>query len=404
MTGPLTPSDRRMRPSASAIGLSVLVFVAGLALFDMIGEMVLALSSTNGPGGFLREVLGGILSPPRDGWLTVTATGWLPGPNMVLMTALVLALGLGLSGAALAGATRLGALALLLALGVPLVAWSPLALGVIGAQAMFLLLDRGGRGSEALLQMVRLVGMLTVVVLLWSVPAALAVSLIAVALAPSAMLTLSRPLAAPRWAAPQQTTEADTAADDAPPSLAPLVDGPADLAPSVDQPAPVGVDAPTQTGAAPSHPSGPFGDDPVASLSQLTPAAALMSTARSALAAGEAAVLVLVRLDGLAGIAEHLGIVGGEALFAQATARLEAALPAGSLLSWMGDETFTALMPADAVDDPEALLAALAAPFSADLVVDGRAVSMEDALHVDVLSLTDDTLSELARWADAAPA
>jgi GGDEF domain-containing protein len=414
------------RLSAPRVVLPLAVFLAGLPLFDMVGEMVLALSGgTSGPGGLLA----GELPVPQDAWVTITAFGWLPGPNMILLTGFVLSLAVTLFGAALAGAARFGALALLLAMALPLVAWSPAALGVIGGQAILLLLDRGGRRSEALHQIVRLIGMLLVLLLTWPALPALVVSLIAVALAPSAMLTVSRPTSQPAPAAvpASERSTGETAPvrpAEAPEDTGPVASAPGHLAPAETPDA--GFEA-LEPSPDPAHPTlvefapepepepmpepdgpqaprpGPFGHDPVAALAQLTPAPDLVEAARAALGDGGTALLVMARLDGLAGIAEHLGVEGGAALFAEATARLECALPPGGLLSWLGDETFAALLPAGSWSDPDALVAALAAPFAAEMHVDGRAVSMEDALHVDVLALDTETLIELIRWADAAP-
>ncbi|WP_211369085.1 hypothetical protein [Roseospira navarrensis] len=373
--------------------MSLLVLLAGLVLIDMLGEAVAALAGAFGGGGLM-----GMLPPPLDRMmLPPPGLLWTP-PGLAGIGVLALTVSVGLYGSVQAGTARLGALALLLAVALPLVAWNPLALGVIGAQALLLAFDRTGRATETLAQIARLCGMVVALLVSWSTPAALAVSLIAVALAPSAMVTLSRtvPGAPARAAAPDAEPEPEPEADPEPQPEPEPAPAPAPEPPAVpDHPAT--PDAPDRTAP------GPFGHDPVAGLSHLTPAATLAATARAALAGGETPLLVLARLDGLAGIAEHLGAAGGEALFSEATARLAAALPAGSTLSWVGDETFGALMPDAGTTDLDGLMAALAAPFASEMVIEGRAISMEDALHVDAMVVDPDALVELDRWAGAAP-
>jgi GGDEF domain-containing protein len=116
------------------------------------------------------------------------------------------------------------------------------------------------------------------------------------------------------------------------------------------------------------------------------------------LADGRPAVLAVVRMDGLAGIAEHLGAEGGERLFAVATERLAAALPDDASLSWFGDETFVALLPVSRAEDLADLGVRLAAPFAEVLMVDGRPISMEDAIHADAVALDEETLTSVTAW------
>ncbi|KAA5605585.1 hypothetical protein F1188_10115 [Roseospira marina] len=436
--------------------LPLVVLLAGLVLMDLLGTAIAVLTGAHAGGllALLPAPLDRVVSPPPIAL-------WTP-PGLAGIGALTLAVALGQYGAVRVGAPRLGALALLLALALPLVAWNPLALGVIAGQAVLLTLSRDGRGSETLTQAVRLIGLIAAVLVTWTTAPAMVVSLVAVALAPAALVAVSQPAprdavskepqaAAPSAPEPEPAPAPETRTEAAPPSepASPPPSAPASGAPDAEpvaepeapaeptQPAAVFVEPETfadpeafvepdtlgepktvserktfadpetfaEPDIRPTTPDapGPFGTDPVAALAHLTPAPALVEAARAALAQGEVPLLALVRLDGLAGIAEHLGVQGGEALFAEATGRIAGALPVGSTLTWFGDETFAALLPASAAEDIDELMALLATPFATDLVVEGRAVSMEDALHVDAMALDADILAELDRWAGTAP-
>jgi len=392
--------------------LPLAVFLTGLILVDLLGVTVAALTGSFGGGGLLAQVpppLGHMLSPPPA--VMVSPMG------LAFLGFLTVALAVSLYGAARSGAARLAALTLLLALALPLMVWHPPALGIIGLQALLLAFSNGSGRDDAFTQAVRLIGLVLAVLITWTSPSALVIALIAVALAPSALLAVSIPASA--------KTATETAAF-APTAARDRADEPAfkpDLVPD-------GVTSPdTSTGTATLDPAafdtpeptlarspeadqglhselGVFGQDPVAALAHLTPAAALVERARTALieeSENSTPLLAMVRLDGLAGIAEHLGVGGGEALFAEATTRLDEALPPGGMLSWLGDETFVALMVAAASEDLDSVVAALAAPFASEILVNDRSVSMEDAFHADVVVLDPDILEDLAHWARSAP-
>jgi len=294
--------------------------------------------------------------------------------------------------AARLGAARLGAAGALLGVTLPLMVWNPLGLVILGGQSLVLLVDRTPQGSAAITQAARVLGLCAAVLVSGGAVSPLVVTLLAAALAPSALVALSAPVREP--------AAEPVAREDAPPPPAPTPTPAAESAPApppAPTPDPETAPAPKPDTATP----GLFGPDPVAALAHLTPAPALVEAARTALANAQPAVLALVRMDGLAGIAEHLGTEGGETLFAAATERLAAALPQAGTLSWVGDETFVALVPVAQADDVADLGPRLAAPFAEDLIVDGRPISMEDALHVEALMLDAETLEELAGWVRA---
>jgi len=399
--------------------LTMAVFLTALVLVDLLGGAVAALTGSFGSGGLLAQApppLGHMLSPPPAAMATPI--------GLALLGFLTVALAVSLYGATRSGASRLGALALLLALALPLMVWHPPALGIIGLQALLLAFSSGSSRGDAFAQVVRLIGLVLVVLITWTTPSALVVSLIAVALAPSALLAVSIPSSASAETAAEAMTFAPTEAldragepaieQDLVPDRVASPDpstGVATLDPATLEPVTLG--APDSGLAQPpqvdqdSRPEpGVFGHDPVAALAHLTPASALVERARTALIEESEAsppLLAMVRLDGLAGIAEHLDVGGGEALFAEATARLDQALPPGSMLSWLGDETFAALMVATASEDLDHVVAALATPFASEILVNGRPVSMEDAFHADVVVLDPEILEELTRWARSAP-
>ncbi|MBB4285346.1 hypothetical protein [Roseospira goensis] len=362
----------------------MLTAVSLLALVDLLGEAVAARAGAFGGGGVLAA-----LPDPVGRWLSPPPYALLSPVGLAGFGGLALVAALSGIGASRLGARRGAGLLALLGLIAPLAIWNPLAIAVMGGQALVLAAGRGGAGADdpartrAAAQAARVLGLTAAVLLTWTTPPALVVTLVAVALAPTALEALSAPVAG--TATEDASSRSGAAVPAAPAPAAP----PALAAVAV---------APEPT---PDAGAGPFGHDPVAALEHLAPASALVEAARAALARGEVPIVAVVRLDGLAGIAEHLGVRGGEALFAESTERLAAALPDDGMLSWMGDETFAALLPAAGCPDLGVLGETLAAPFTEDLIVDHRPISMEDAVHVDAMALDQAALADLASLAKA---
>lgn len=399
--------------TAVRLGLPLVTGLMVLALLDLLGAAMAAHLGAH-IGGLSAVGVLGLLPAPLDGWLSPSPVVLRTTGGLFLLAGLALACALASLACSRIGADRLGGLAGLTGVSVALAVWSPLGLTILGGQAVLVgLVGRTAADPRtgAVIGMARLLGLAAAVLTAGPAVPGLVVTLLAAALAPDALAALRRaPTDPSRQEREAETeTETETRAD---PSAIPAdlgwarastpVDPPTTPAPAPprSEPAPVSDQAPDPDpeAAAPPPSAGLFGHDPVSALAHLTPAETLVSAARAALAKGETSLLVVARLDGLAGIAEHLGVGGGEALFATATERLASALPADSLLAWIGDETFAALITDSGTIDLEALCDSLAAPFAEHLMVAGRPISMEDALHVDATALNTETFEELARW------
>lgn len=379
MTRPLAPP--RM---AGLAALAAMIALALPILMDLLGGAVTDLTDTIPAAGLLRGLV------PWPAWP-------LSPPGLATLTGLIVATALGWLGTARLGARRLGGLAVLIGLTVSLAAWAPLVLPVMGFQALALLFDRSPEGARTLPMVTRLLGVVAAILLTGHSPPAMTVAVVCAALAPDALATLARPLARQ----PDGTEQTSTTGTQAPPSASEIEAEAATAPPAARESSGAAGSSPTAivdaTPPAEAH-AGPhalFGTDPVTALAHLTPADHLLETARDILADGRTPIVAVLRLDGLTGIAEHLGVGGGEDLFAVATERLAQALPADGVLSWLGDETFAALLPSATANDMEALETALTAPFIDDMIIDGRPISMEDALHVDAAVVDEAILDEL---------
>ncbi|MBB4264720.1 hypothetical protein [Roseospira visakhapatnamensis] len=447
---PLSPPDPSAAvedpPPALGRGVAIILAVVGavglLVLVDLLGMVVAGHAGAFGGGGLL-----GMLPPPVGSWLAPPPMLLVAPEGHAALAALAVLVAACGHGVARGDAARMaGALDLVAVLAVGVI-WAPVVGAVVAGQGAFLALagwiNRGrGPGGGAMVpgvtQAARLLGVCAAVLLVDTTPPALMVALVVAGLAPWALarLLFGRDAAPPVRARRRSASTPDAPSgepDDRPtapdPEEAATVDGLVDpvadddrlLDPVGDAGAEVG-DEVGDEGAdrmvdpdadrlpprvVPMAPvTGPFGADAVAETADLVPATDLPEAARVALNAGGGAILAVIRVDGLAGIAEHLGVTGGGVLFTQTSGRLAGALPAGALLAWMGDETFAALVPVaggTASGDMDSVLGSLggglAAPFAADLVVEGRAISMEDAIHVEVTALQVEMLPDLAQWA-----
>jgi len=440
VTEPLPPSlssksDHSVPPPALGAGIAGVLAVLGalglLIVVDLLGQVAAGHAGAFGGVGLLAA-------------LPVSVGVWLSLPPMLLIGSTGLAVVAGLAAVVMAcghGVARgdvarfAGGLDLLAVLAAGVV-WSPMVAAVIGAQAVFLALacwinrGRGPQGGSVVPGVTQATRILGVVAAIWlgsTTPPALAVSLVVVALAPWALVRLmfGRVVAPPvRSSAPAQA-EVSEEAESVDEAETPTLEGGGapDLAAGEPEDVwirPVGLPTPSEVvdpavvsvSEVPAAPSGagPFGVDPLADTAHLAPGSRLIDSARDALESGGGAILAVIRVDGLAGIAEHLGETGGGALFAQTSERLAEALPETAHLAWVGDETFAALVPVvgeSASGDMDSLLGSLgdglAAPFAAEMVVEGRAISMEDAIHVEVTVLQAEMLPDLEHWVAATP-
>gem|GEM_PF-2530175 len=430
VAGPLDDPAPPVLGTGAAAVLALLGALGLLALLEGLGQMADASAIALGGGG-----LSALLPPSMAVWIT------LPLPLMGTPSGLASLGGLALLVAACGHGVARGDVARvaggldLLALLIVGMAWAPWAGAVIGGQTVFLaltgLINRGrGPGGGPLVpgatQVARLLGLVAVVPLVIGSISSLVMALLVAALAPWALARLLFG----RWAAPPVRARGGEGAK-APPGATPKSGLDADAEPkpkpkpkpephSAPEPGPAHALAPTfallpdpETDPDPKADTsedadpGPFGRDPAAGAAYLVPPERLVAEARAALDGGRSAILAVIRIDGLAGIAEHLGATVGAALFDQTGQRLADALPEDATLCWMGDETFAAMAPvagSEDLDDGLASLgAALAAPFAADMVVEGRAISMEDALHVEVTAVQAEMMADLERWAVSAP-
>ncbi len=362
--------------------VAALAALAMLALVDLLGEAVAGHAGAFGGGGLMASLPGELgrwlVPPPQVLWSTTGLVG--------LGALAALAAALSALAARLGAARPSAALVLLVGLVGPLSIWNPLGLFVLAGQAMGLAviaMARGAPGGRAGEETARILGLAAAVLLTLTTPPALVVTLLAVALAPGLLAALTAP------------AEGRAAV------LAPGPDGAS--GPARDGALPPASSPASSPALSSAPPAGPFGPDPVAAHDHLMPAIDLIAQGRAALRSGTGPVLLVARLDGLAGIAGHLGAAGGAALFTEASGRLAGALPADCRLAWIGDETFAALLPAATAADLETLELRMAEPFAMDLHVDGRTVSMEDALHIDATTLDAALLDELARQAGLQP-
>jgi len=405
--------------------LAVLGAVGLLLVVDGLGTVVAGHAGALGGGGFLAALpspLGTLLAPPP----TV-----LGGP--VGLTALAtLAFGVAACGHGVARgdvARFAGALDVVALLAVGVV-WAPWMGAVVGGQALFLALagwfnrgrgPHGGALVPGVTQAARLLGLVAATLLVSTTPPALVVALLVAALAPWALarLMFGRVAAPPVWARRGPEAPAVEAPVDGPAGASAEASSATAPVEAVLDPQTALVEAPAEIPAGPAPASrttepaiGPFGADPAAAVAHLVPATRLVQAASGALESGGGAILAVIRVDGLAGIAEHLGASGGGTLFAQTSGRLAEALPDAALLAWMGDETFAALVPVPgdggaAATDVDSVLGALgeglASPFAAEMIVEGRSISMEDAVHVEAMALQGEMLPDLVQWAGTAP-
>lgn len=426
MTDPLPESDRPVaaaEPPPPVLGrglagvLAMLGAIGLLVLVDLLGAVVAGHAGVMGGGGLLA-----VLPAPLGTWLAPPPTQLGNPVGLAALAALALLVascGHGVARGDVARAAGTLDLAALLAVGV---AWAPLAGAVVGGQALFMALAgwiNRGRGPEGgalvpgVTQAARLLGLVAAILLVATPPPALAVTMLVAALAPWA---LARLLFGRVAAPPVRACRGPEAVPVGGPVAAPPPPPPA-MVPEEDaawDPAPVAVvEAPSLARPVPAPAVGPFGADPAADVAHLVSAAALGQAASAALEGGGGAILAVIRVDGLAGIAEHLGATGGGILFTETSGRLAEALPDSALLAWMGDETFAALVPvadtgsgaarADVDDVLGGLGHGLAAPFAAEMIVEGRSISMEDAIHVEATALQGEMLPDLVQWAGAAP-